>query len=65
MSNSIFTADKRDDDIGFSQFTTRELLAMRGRGYLKNDVLEIRVIVKVDAVANMAPPPPTKDISTG
>ncbi|CAL8468523.1 g8063 [Coccomyxa elongata] len=65
MSNSIFTADKRDDEIGFSQFTTRELLAMRGRGYLKNDVLEIRVIVRVDAVANMAPPPPTKNIGTG
>ncbi|BDA43514.1 probable ubiquitin carboxyl-terminal hydrolase 13 at N-terminal half [Coccomyxa sp. Obi] len=65
MSNCIFTADKRDDEVGFSQFTTRELLATRGRGYLKNDVLEIRTIVRVDAVSNMAPPPPTQDTSTG
>ncbi len=65
ISNGIFTAGKRDDEIGHSQFATHELLAMNGRGYLRNDVLEIRAIIRVDAVSNMAPPPPTKDTSTG
>jgi len=28
---------------------------MPGRGYLKNDTLEIRAIVRMDAAANMGP----------
>lgn len=64
-SSCIFTADKRDNEFGFELFTTYSLLEMAGRGYLKNDVLEIRTIIKVDAVSNMAPPPPIAHMNTG
>ena len=40
---------------GFSHFKEHEILHMPGRGYLKNDTLEIRAIVRLNALANMGP----------
>ena len=40
---------------GFSHFKEHEILHMPGRGYLKNDTLEIRAIVKLNALANIGP----------
>lgn len=65
MTNCVFTADTLENGLGFARFTTHATLAIPGRGYLKDDVLEIRAIVRVDAVANMAAPPPNAHIMAG
>jgi len=65
MTNCVFTADTLENGLGFARFTTHATLALPGRGYVKEDVLEIRAIVRVDAVANMAAPPPNAHIIAG
>ena len=40
---------------GISHFKDHATLHMPGRGYLKNDTLKIRAIVRLDAVAKLGP----------
>ncbi len=55
----------RDTDFQHHCFANHETLRTPGRGYLKGDVLEIRAIVKLHSVHNMAPPPPPLPAPSG
>ncbi len=53
--NHTYSIVDEDCASGFSHFKEHEILHMPGRGYLKNDTLEIRAIVKLNALANIGP----------